>query len=48
MKDRMFLATIILVSVLAGMLLMFSIDSYKSQEEVGAAEGGLIKTKKSQ
>ncbi|MEK7617813.1 MAG: hypothetical protein AAB410_01590 [Patescibacteria group bacterium] len=48
MKDRMFMATIILVSVLAGMLLMFSIDSFKNQEEVGAAEGGLIQVKKNQ
>jgi len=40
-KDRLFMAVVIVVSVVAGMMLMQAIESYKNQEEVGAAEGGL-------
>ncbi|MBI3231819.1 MAG: hypothetical protein HYZ51_01925 [Candidatus Doudnabacteria bacterium] len=44
-KDKMFLLSVVVVSVLAGMMLMLAIDNYKNQEEVGAAEARLFPIK---
>lgn len=40
-KDKIFLAVVIVASVLAGMLLIQSISNYSIQEKVNAAEAGL-------
>ena len=40
-KDKFFLLTVVVISVLAGMMLMQAIESYKNQEEIGAVEAGL-------
>ena len=40
-KDKLFLVTVVVISVLAGMFLMQAISDYKNQEEVNTAEAGL-------
>lgn len=40
-KDKFFLLLVVVISVLAGMMLMQAIGNYKNQEEVSASEGGL-------
>lgn len=44
-KDKLFLLAVVVVSVLAGMLLMQAISDYKNQEEVTATQSGLAPMK---
>lgn len=44
-KDKLFLLVVIVIALVAGMVLMNSINNYKNQQEISVVESELTKTK---